>query len=118
LEGSIKDIEEEQKRLTARLGQRDEETSEEKKKPSPRVAELIFEQIDLLENEHVTLIQTIAELEEEAEKDFGSLDEELEELEALWPEYTFEKRRTLINFIIREVVIDSMSTHWLKIQVL
>jgi hypothetical protein len=126
LEGSIKDIEEEQKRLTARLGQRDEETSgeknqeksEEKKKPSPRVAELIFEQIDLLENERVTLIQTLAELEEEAEKDFGSLDEELEELKALWPEYTFEKRRTLINFIIREVVIDSMSTHWLKIQVL
>ncbi len=121
LERSVKDIEEEQKRLTTRLGQKNEDTSEEneqKKKPSTRASELILERIDILEDERQTLMQTIEGLEEEAAKDFGSLDEELEELEALWPEYTFEKRRTLINFVIKEVVIDAMTTHWLRVQVL
>jgi hypothetical protein len=80
--------------------------------------ELITEQIDILETERRKLIQAKADLEKEAAKDYGSLDEELEELELFWPDYTFERRRTLINFVIREVVIDSMSTHWLKIEVL
>ncbi len=128
LERSVKDIEEEQKRLTERLGQKEQKPVEEdqetpgenkqKKKPSPRAAELILERIDLLEDERQTLLQTIDGLEEEATKDYGSLDEELEELETFWPKYTFEKRRTLINFVMREVVIDSMSTHWLRVQVL
>src|SRR5260370_22323260 len=121
LEGSIKDVEEEQIRLAAKLGQKDENALKEDmqmKKPSSRVSELILERIDVLEEERQRLIQTVENLQEEATKDFGSLDEELEELEALWPHYTFEKRRTLMNFVIKEVVIDSMSTHWLKIQVL
>jgi hypothetical protein len=121
LEKSVQDIEEEQKRLTEQLGQKDKgETGENepKRKPSARALELILERIDVLEDERQTLLQTIQELEEESTKDFGSLDEELEELEALWPWYEFEKRRTLINFVIKEVVIDSMSTHWLRIQVL
>ncbi len=120
LERSVKDIEEEQKRLTARLGEKDEDGAQEqeKKKPSSRAADLILERIDILEDERQTLLQTIDELEEEAAKDFGSLDEELEELETLWPDYTFEKRRTLINFVTKEVVIDAMSTHWLRVQVL
>jgi len=130
LEKSVKDIEEEQKRLTERLGQKDDNTSEEqeqdedtpaenkKKKPSPRAAELILERIDLLEDERKTLLQTIDELEVEVTKDYGSLDEELEELETFWPKYTFEKRRTLINFVIKEIVIDSMSTHWLRVEIL
>ncbi len=127
LERSVKDIEEEQQRLTAQLGQKDsdteeepetEETEQKKKKPSARAAELILERIDLLEDERQKLLQTIDQLEEEAAKDYGSLDEELEELDTFWPAYTFENRRTLINFVIREVVIDSMSTHWLRVQVL
>lgn len=80
--------------------------------------ELINEQIDILETERRTLIQAKADIEKEAANDYGSLDEELEELDTLWPEYTFEHRRNLINFIIKEVVIDSLSTHWLRIQVL
>ncbi|HEY3991719.1 MAG TPA: hypothetical protein VGM01_02460, partial [Ktedonobacteraceae bacterium] len=134
LEKSIKDIEEEQERLTARLGQKnvklkDKSFSEEveevafsenkqQKTPSERAAELILDRIDILEEERQRLIQTIEELEREAEKDYGSLDEELEELEALWPEYTFEHRRNLINFVVKEVVLDHMSTHWVRIQVL
>jgi len=128
LEKSVKDIEEEQKRLTERLGQKNKEDTgedqeergenQQKKKPSPRAFELILERIDKLEDERQTLLQTIDKLEEEAAKDYGSLDEELEELETFWPGYTFEKRRTLLNFIIREVVIDSVSSHWLRVEVL
>src|SRR5439155_26244101 len=76
------------------------------------------DRIELLEDERLTPLQTIDELEEEAVKDYGSLDEELEELETLWPNYTIEKPRTLINFVIREVVIDSVSSHWLRVEVL
>lgn len=90
-----------------------------------RVAELVGLQLSDIDLEAGTMLingkgnkQRTIYLEKEAAKDYASLDEELEELETLWPEYDFEKRRTLINFAIREVVIDSMSTHWLRIQVL
>ena len=119
VEKSISDIEAEQKRLTARLGQRDmaKERKETHKPLSTRAQELILDQIDILEVERQKLLKASTGLEEEAEGDLGSLDKELEILEALWPEYTFEKRRSLINFAVKEVIIDVVSTHWLRIQV-
>jgi hypothetical protein len=38
-------------------------------------------------------------------------------LAGFWHEYSFEKRRSLINFLIREVVIETMSTHWMRVEV-
>ncbi len=125
LEKSVKDIDRKQAGLTLSSGSVELEIEEAKQASDTdklerlhRRKELITEQIDILETERRTLIQTKADIEKEAEKDYGSLDEELEELEKFWPDYTFERRRTLINFAIREVVIDSMSTHWIRIQVL
>ena len=125
LDNSVQDINRKQEGLTLSLGsveleiQEAKQTSDtEKLKLLQRRKELINKQIETLETERQALIQAKADLEKEAAKDYSSLDEELEELETLWPEYDFEKRRTLINFAIREVVIDSMSTHWLRIQVL
>ena len=125
LEASINDINRKQSGLTLSLGSVELEIEEgkqisdsEKQERLQRRKELITGQIDTLETERRTLIQTKADVEKEAAKDYGSLDEELEELGALWTEYDFEKRRTFINFLIKEVVIDSMSTHWLRIQVL
>src|SRR6266487_5482574 len=71
-------------------------------------------------NSGVYLIETINESDyvHHPEVDTAIPCEELEELETLWPDYTFEKRRTLINFVTKEVVIDAMSTHWLRVQVL
>jgi hypothetical protein len=34
-----------------------------------------------------------------------------------WHDYSFEKRRSLVNFLIREVVIETMSTHWMRVEV-
>jgi hypothetical protein len=125
LEASINDINRNQAGLTLSLGKVELEREEvkqindsEKLKRLQRRKELITEQIDTLETERRTLIQTKADVEKQAANDYGSLDEELEELEKLWPEYTFEHRRNLINFVIKEVFIDSISTHWLRIQVL
>ena len=125
LEASIHDINRKQAGLTLSLASVELEIEEakqaddkEKQELLQRRKELITEQIDTLETERQTLIQAMADLKKETENDYGSLDEELEELETLWPEYDFEHRRNLINFIVKEVVIDSMSTHWLRIQVL
>jgi hypothetical protein len=125
IDASVNDINRKQAGLTLSLGSVELEIEEakqtsdtDKQERLHRRKELITEQIDILETERRTLIQAKADLEKEVEKDVGSLDEELEELDTLWPKYTFGRRRTLINFIIKEVVIDSMSTHWLKIQVL
>ena len=106
--------------MAARLGHADEpgKTEEPRKPVSDRLLELIAQRIDELEEERQRLIKAQAELEEEAGGDLGSLDEELETLEALWPHYTFEKRRSLINFVVKEVILDTVSTHWMKVQVL
>lgn len=113
---SIIDIEEEQKRLTASLGKKKKANG--KLKPlSLRAQELILKQIDDLEEERLKLLQRQAELGEEAESDLGSLDEEIKKLAVSWPKYTFQKRRALIDYLIKTVVVDVMSTHWLKIQV-
>src|SRR5258708_29131664 len=94
--------------LTARLGQ----TVDERKQ------ELIERQVDLLENERVKLLRAKEPLEEEADGDIGTLEEELIKLKAGWPNYRFKKRRSLINFAIQEVIIDVMSTHWMRVEVL
>jgi len=125
IDASVQDINRKQAGLTLSLGSVELEIEEakqtndtEKQERLHHRKELITEQIDILETERRKLIQAKADLEKEANKDIGSLDEELEGLEKRWTEYDFERRRTLINFIIKEVVIDSMSTHWMRIQVL
>jgi hypothetical protein len=50
--------------------------------------------------------------------DVGTLEEELIKLKNGWPNYRFKKRRSLINFAIQEVIIDVMSTHWMRVEVL
>jgi hypothetical protein len=122
IESSIQDIASKQAGLTISLGQVtkeiDEETDAEKKEIKERRKQLIIEQIDRLELERRKLIKTKSTLSEEAESDLDTLDRELEKLEARWPKYTFEKRRSLINFIVKDVVIDTVSTHWVRVQVL
>ena len=122
IESSIQDIASKQAGLTISLGQVtkeiDEETDAAKKEIKERRKQLIIEQIDRLELERRKLIKTKSTLSEEAESDLDTLDRELEKLEALWPKYTFEKRRSLINFVVKEVVIDTVSTHWVRVQVL
>ena len=136
IQKSIKDIQKEQTGLARSLGkveaeiakaeeQKDMETDEEKKKEiietiviKQRRKELIEDQIDTLERERRSLIEAEAELAEEAAKDLGSLDDQLRNLEAQWKERDFEKRRSLLNFLIKEVVIDRVSTHWIRVQIL
>jgi predicted DNA-binding protein len=108
IDHSIRDVEERQIVLTTRLG----------RTKSTRAQELIERKIDRLEKERTDLIEAKRVLEEEAQNDIGSLDDELRELEACWPEYPFEKRRALINFLVQEVVLDKVSTHWIRVQVL
>lgn len=108
IDHSIQDVEERQVVLTTRLG----------RTKSARAQELIEREIDRLEKERSDLIEAKRVLEDEAQNDIGSLDDELRELEACWPEYPFEKRRALINFLVQEVVIDKVSTHWMRVQVL
>jgi hypothetical protein len=119
---SIKDIENKQVGLTISLGQITQEIAEEqdseKKEIKHRLKELIIEQIGTLERERQKLIQAKIDLDEQADSDLGSLDEELLNLEALWPTKTFEKRRSLLNFLVREVIVDIISTHWIRVQVL
>jgi hypothetical protein len=125
IDGSIKAIDKEQAGLTRSLGNVEAEIEEaekaqdkEKKELRERLKQLIIDQINVLEFERRKLIQARADLEKEAKGALGSLDEELKDLETLWPKKTFEKRRSLLNFLIREVVIDSVSTHWMRVQVL
>ncbi len=125
LEASINDINRKQAGLTLSLANVELEIEEakqtgdtEKQERGQRRKELITGQIDILETERRTLIRAKADVEKEVADDYGSLDEELEELETLWSKYDFEKRRNLINFIVKEIVVDSMSTHWIRIQVL
>ncbi len=125
IEKSINDIGKSQSALTRRLGQveaeieeAEAEKDEQKKELKVRRKELIEEQIDTLEIERRQLLRAKQQLEKEAESDLGQLEDELMKLEQLWPKHTFEKRRSLINFTVREVVIDVMSTHWMHVQVL
>ncbi|GHO52581.1 hypothetical protein KSB_10560 [Ktedonobacter robiniae] len=119
IEQSFVDIEVKQTKLANALSTvKDDNSSKvDPKQVSTRLQELIIEQMRNLERERLLLMKDKQRLEEEAENDIGSLEEELQDLEALWPKYRFSKRQSLINFVVREVVIDIMSTHWVRIQV-
>ena len=108
IDHSIRDVEERQVVLTTRLG----------RTKSTRAQELIEREIDRLEKERGDLIEAKRVLEEEAQSDIGSLDDELRDLEACWPAYSFEKRRALLNFLVQQVALDKVSTHWMRVQVL
>ncbi len=125
IQDTIKDIHKEQAGLARSLGKVEVEIEEAQEKGDLETAdikqrrkELIEEQIDTLERERRTLIDAKAQLEEEATNDLGSLDDQLRNLETQWQERDFEKRRSLLNFLIKEVVIDMVSTHWVRVQVL
>jgi hypothetical protein len=82
-----------------------------------RLQELILEQMKTLERDRILLLKDKQRLEEETANDIGSLEEELKDLESQWIEYNFEKRRSLIKFVVREVVVDVLSTHWVRVRV-
>ncbi len=113
IESSIKDIDREQIGLTRSVGKIEAEIAsaeeagdQEKRRIKEHRLQLTEEQIETLEEERQKLITAKRELEEEADGDLGSLDEELAKLEVSWPEHSFEKRRSLINFLVKEVIID------------
>ncbi len=122
IDNSTQDIGNKQAGLTISLGQItkeiDEEADNEKKELLERRKQLINEQIDRLERERRKLIQAKMTLVEAAESDLDTLDRELVKVEARWPKYTFEKRRSLMNFIVKEAVIETVSTHWMRVRVL
>lgn len=120
IENSIRDINNRQIELTRRLSkveQEIEDAAPEVKEIKERRKQLIEIEIDTLEIERRRLIQAKRVEEEASESDLGTLEEELAKLVALWPDYIFERRRALINFIVKEVVIEVMSTHWLRVEV-
>lgn len=125
IELSIKDIDKNQVGLTRNLGkveveieEAEAEKDDAKKELKERRKQLIEKEIETLELERKVLIKAKQLLEEEVESEIGSLDEELIKLKNGWSGYRFKKRRSLINFAIREVRINKMSTHWMEVQVL
>jgi len=78
---------------------------------------LLADEIETLAKERQRLVAAKATLQEEIEDDIGSLDEELINLKEGWAEYSFKKRRSLLNFAILSVTINKVSTHWIEIQV-
>jgi hypothetical protein len=124
ISAAIDEIAKTQSGLTRKLGAYEAEIAEaqeqgdtEKIEMKRRLKELAENELVTLEKERRKLIAAKAGLEAGAESDFDSLERELQQLATQWPKYSFEKRRALMNFIVREVVIDMMSTHWLRIQV-
>ncbi len=122
IDNSLLDIGNKQAGLTLSLGQVTQEiateTDKEKKEIKERRKQLIIDQIERLERERIKLTKAKEALLDAAESDLDTLDRELVKLETRWPKYAFEKRRTLINFIVKQVVIETVSTHWVRIQVL
>ncbi|MBA2392598.1 MAG: hypothetical protein H0V70_07610 [Ktedonobacteraceae bacterium] len=125
IEESINDIDKHQGGLTRNLGRveieiedAEREKDEAKKEVKERRKELIEKEIEMLEIERKRLIKAKELLEEEIENDIGTLEEELVKLKNGWSQYRFKRRRSLINFAIREVRINKVSTHWIEIQVL
>ena len=115
---SLLDTEAGQMKLAIALGKvkGDNDSDKDAQQINQRMQELILEQMKNLERERILLIKEKKRLEEEAENDIGSFEEELKDLEKQWSEYTFGKRRSLINFVVREVVVDVMSTHWVRVR--
>lgn len=139
IERSITSIDEDQSGLTRNLGRVERAIEElekkirepdregdgikredaiEKKELKERRRELIEKDIETLEIERRRLIDAKEMLEQEADNDIETLEEELIKLKAGWKNYSFKRRRNLINFAVQEVIIDVMSTHWMKIEVL
>ncbi len=121
---SISDNEGEQANLTLSLGKvkevvnsKRELSDREKENMQERLQELILSQIVTLEEERKKIIKDRNKLEQESASDIGSLEEELADLEILWPQYPFKKRQSYINFLVKDVVVDVISTHWISIQV-
>ena len=125
IEESIKDIGRDQGGLTRNLGKVEveieeaaKEGDEAKKEVKERRKHLIETEIKTLEIERMNLLRAKEELEDEADSDIGTLEEELTKLKMGWINYHFKKRRSLINFAVQEVIIDVMSTHWMRVEVL
>jgi hypothetical protein len=104
--------------IEMRLEESNEKGLEEKKELKERRKQLIEDEIEKLEIERKELIKTRQTLEEEISEDIGSLDEELVKLKEGWSSYSFKKRRSLINFAVREVRINKMSNSWMEVQIL
>ena len=124
VEQSIRDIDKKQAGLTRSQGQVETEIEEAEragdeaqKAIKERRKQLIIGEIETLEFERINLVKAVVELEEDSEGDLGSLNEEIKKLEAAWPQHTFEKRRSFINFLIKEVRIERVSPHWVWVQV-
>ncbi|MGH2497746.1 MAG: hypothetical protein ACRDIV_23840 [Ktedonobacteraceae bacterium] len=124
VEQSIRDIDKKQAGLTRSQGQVETEIEEAEKAGDEaqkaikeRRKQLIIGEIETLEFERINLVKAVVELEEDSEGNLGSLDEEIKKLEAAWPQHTFEKRRSFINFLIKEVRIERVSPHWVWVQV-
>jgi hypothetical protein len=125
IEKSICDIDKDQRGLTRNLGKVETEIEEAEqnkdettKEIKERRKQLIEHDIETLELERRRLIKDKERLQEEIENDIGTLEEELLKLKDGWAEYNFKRRRSLLNFAIREVTINKVSTHWIEIQVL
>lgn len=124
VEKSISDIGKNQSGLTRSLGkvereieEAEEEKDQAKKELKERRKELIEQEIDTLEVERRRLLKAKEILEKEADDDIGTLEEELIRLKEGWSQYSFNKRRALLNFAIQEVNIEMMSTHWIRVTV-
>lgn len=115
IEQSITANENEQARLTQSLGKVKEVTQDPARQEHLQM--LILDQVNVLEDARQGLLVDLAIQKQAQEDDIGSLDEELADLEELWSKFNFRKRQSYINFLIKDVVIDVVSTHWISIQV-
>ena len=124
IEKSTDDIDKEQVGLTRSLGKVALEIEEAedagdagKKALKKRRQQLIEEEIETLEIERMRLMKVKEDIDKVSEGDLGSLNEEIKKLESSWPDYLFEKQRSLINFLVKEVSIDLTSPHWMRVEV-
>ncbi len=124
IDKSIADNQGEQLRLTESLGKVDEVVKSRKNLSESEIEEMkehlqavILGRIASLELDRKKLIKDKEMLEKESQADIGSLEEELADLENLWSEYPFKKRQAYVNFLIKGVVVDVVSNHWMSIQV-
>lgn len=108
IEESIKQVDTEQVNIAKRIG----------RATSERMQELLEAQVVELENERQDLLEAREKLTVEGELTLRSLEEELKDLENHWSTYANDKKITLVNFLIKEVVVDVVTPHWIKIQVL
>ncbi len=122
IDQSMLDIDREQSGLTRNVGRVEVEVEKAKKENDAVTVEikekrlqLLEQEIETLERERRRLLQAKVTLEEEIDDDIGSLDEELIKLKNGWADYSFKKRRSLLNFATVEVKINKVSTHWIEI---